>query len=165
VAVKKNQRKKSLKTDTRGAVLAEFVVAIFPLLTIFFVFVQLSALSIAKLLTKHSAVVGARAAAVFSNKNDNCPECSGDGSADVNAAVKSALVNWNGRFSSVNATINDTSTREKGNDGDGPYGLVTVTVRARYTCAVPVGKLICPGGGVTITEIKSMPHQGARYRK
>lgn len=159
------ERKKSLKTDTRGAVLAEFVVAIFPLLTIFFVFVQLSALSIAKLLTKHAAVVGARAAAVFSNKNDNCPECQGDGSGDVNSAVKSALVNWQGRFSSVSTTVDDTSTRERGDEGFGPYGLVTVTVRARYSCQVPVGKLICPGGSVTITEIKSMPHQGARYRK
>lgn len=165
MAVKRRTGKKSLRTDTRGAVLAEFVVAIFPLLTVFFVFVQLSAISIAKLLTKHSAVVGARAAAVFSNKNSNCPECSGDGTAEVNAAVRTALVNWQGRFGSVSASIDDTSTNEKGNDGDGPYGLVTVTVRARYTCQVPVGKLICPGGSVTITEIKSMPHQGARYKK
>lgn len=162
---KTEQAEKSLLTDKRGAVLAEFVVAIMPLLTVFFVFVQISALSIAKLLVKHSAVVGARAAAVFSNKNDNCPECQGDGVAEVNGAVRSALVNWQDRFSSVNATVDDRSNRDKGDEGFGPYGLVTVTVRARYQCKVPLGKMICPGGELTITEIKSLPHQGARYKK
>lgn len=157
--------KKSLKTDTRGAVLAEFVIALLPLLTCFFVFVQISALGIAKLMVKHSAVVGARAAAVFSNKNDNCPECQGDGVGAVNAAARSALVTWQGKFSSVSATVDDTSTRDKGDEGFGPYGLVTVTVRATYRCEVPLGRIICPGSVVTITEKKSMPHQGARYRK
>jgi hypothetical protein len=161
-----SSRKTSLKTDTRGAVLAEFVVAIFPLLTIFFVFLQISAVSVAKLMVKHSAVIGARAAAVFSNKRDNCPECSGDGVAEVNGAVRAALVNWQGKFGSVTATVDDASSRDKGsNEGYGPYGLVTVTVRASYRCEVPVGRLICPGGNLSITEIKSMPHQGARYKR
>lgn len=161
------QEKKSLRTDTRGAVLAEFVVAIFPLLTVFFVFVQISALSIAKLLVKHSAVVGARAAAVFSNQHNNCPECSGgDGQGAVNLAVRSALVNWQSKFTSVTATVEDNSSREIGdNQGYGPYGLVTVRVRAVYKCEIPVGKIICSGGTVTIRETKTMPHQGARYVK
>jgi hypothetical protein len=158
-------KKKSLRTDTRGAVLAEFVVAIFPLLTVFFVFLQISAVSIAKLMVKHSAVIGARAAAVFSNKGNNCPECTGDGEGEVNAAVRAALVNWQGKFSNVSASVNDTSTDQAGDQGFGPYGLVTVTVRASYKCEVPVGRVICPGGVLTITEIKSMPHQGARYKK
>src|SRR6185369_9756519 len=114
------KERKSLRTDTRGAVLAEFVVAIFPLLTVFFVFLQISALSIAKLLVKHSAVIASRAAAVYSNKNSNCPECQGDGSAEVNSAAKTALVNWQKHFSSVTTDITDTSTNQKGNDGDGP---------------------------------------------
>lgn len=160
------EEKRSLRTDTRGAVLAEFVVAIFPLLTIFFVFVQISAVSIAKLMVKHSAVIGARAAAVFSNKRDNCPECTGNGEGEVNGAVRAALVNWQGKFSSVSAFVDDNSSRDIGsNEGYGPYGMVTVTVRAAYTCEVPIGRLICPGGTLTITEIKSMPHQGARYKR
>ena len=36
--------KKSLMRDQRGAVLAEFAIALVPLLTIFFVFVQISAI-------------------------------------------------------------------------------------------------------------------------
>ena len=161
-AKKTEAGKRSLRTDTRGAVLAEFVVAIFPLLTVFFVFLQISAVSVAKLMVKHSAVVGARAATVFSNKGENCPECTGDGEGEVNAAVRAALVNWQGKFASVNATVQDSSNTDRPH---GPYGLVTVTVRASYKCEVPVGKVICPGGTLSITEIKSMPHQGARYKK
>jgi Flp pilus assembly protein TadG len=161
-----NNKRKSLRTDTRGAVLAEFVVAIFPLLTVFFVFVQISAISVAKLLVKHSAVISARAAAVYANGNKNCPECQGDGAGEINNAAKTALVNWKDKFASVSATVTeDKSTNEKGEEGFGPYGLVTVTVRARYKCEVPVGKVICPGGTLLITETKSMPHQGARYKK
>lgn len=159
---------KSLKTDTRGAVLAEFVIAIIPLLTVFFVFVQISALSIAKLLVKHSTIVGARAAAVFSNQHENCPECTSDGRAVVTAAVRSALVNWQSKFTSVTADVEDNSSREIGDDqGYGPYGLVTVRVEARYKCEIPLGKVICSGGGntVLIRETKTMPHQGARYTK
>ena len=146
-----------LLNDNRGAVLAEFVVALVPLLTIFFVFVQISAIAAARIRFKHAAVIGARAAAVFSNKNDNCPECQGDGTSEVNSAVRAALGSA-GRNISTNATVNDRSNRSD------PYGLVTVTVTGQYQCGVPLGKIICGGGSVTFTERKSMPHQGALYR-
>jgi hypothetical protein len=148
---------KSLLHDKRGAVLAEFVVALVPLLTIFFVFVQISAIAAARIRFKHAAVIGARAAAVFSNKGDNCPECSGDGTGEVNAAVRAALGSVNRNVTGVSASVNDRSNRSD------PYGLVTVTVTGNYQCGVPLGKIIC-GGGVTFTERKSMPHQGAIYR-
>jgi len=80
---------KTLVKDQRGAVLAEFVVAIFPLLTIFFVFVQLSMLAVSSLIVKHSAVVGARAASVFANEHQNVPEqCGDDGRAKIDSAVR-----------------------------------------------------------------------------
>lgn len=157
--MEKKDQEKNLLGDQRGAVLAEFVVAIVPLLTIFFVFVQISAISAARLRFKHAAVIGARAAAVFSNQGDNCPECSGDGSGEVNAAVRSALGSAGRNMSGVSAEVNDRSNR---ND---PYGLVTVTVTGRYQCGVPLGRIICgTGGSVTFTERKSMPHQGALYK-
>ena len=156
--MEKKNDKKNLLRDQRGAVLAEFVVAIVPLLTIFFVFVQISAISAARIRFKHAAVIGARAAAVFSNKGDNCPECSGDGSGEVNAAVRAALGSAGRSMSGVSADVNDRSNRSD------PYGLVTVTVTGRYQCGVPLGRIICGGGSVTFTERKSMPHQGALYR-
>jgi hypothetical protein len=149
--------KQNLLNDKRGAVLAEFVVALVPLLTVFFVFVQISAIAAARIRFKHAAVIGARAASVFSNKNDNCPECQGDGSGEVNAAVRAALGSQ-ARSINASATVTDRSNRSD------PYGLVTVTVTGQYQCGVPLGKIICNGGSVTFTERKSMPHQGALYR-
>ena len=93
-------------------------------------------------------------------------QCTTNGEGEVNAAVRSALVNWQDKFNGVSAVVDDNSSRDIGsNEGYGPYGMVTVTVRASYRCEVPVGRLICPGGTLTITEIKSMPHQGARYKR
>jgi hypothetical protein len=152
---------KRLVKDRKGAVLAEFVVAIFPLLTIFFVFVQLSMLAVSALIVKHSAVVGARAAAVFSNQSRNVPEmCGDDGSAKIDEAVRAAIGPWQNRIS-TSVTVRDQSSR---NENDGVYDLVTVTVTAQVRCAVPVGKPICGAGGIKqIVDVKSMPHQGARY--
>jgi uncharacterized membrane protein YgcG len=152
---------KRLIADKKGAVLAEFVVAIFPLLTIFFVFVQYSMLATSALIVKHSAVIGARAAAVFANEKQNVPEqCSDNGLAKVDDAVRAAIGPWQNRISTT-TTVRDQSSRSE----DGVYDLVTVTVTARVRCTVPLGKFICGlGGSHEIIDIKSMPHQGARYK-
>jgi hypothetical protein len=141
-------------------VLAEFVVAIVPLLTIFFVFVQISSIAAARIRFKHAAVIGARCAAVSSNKNNTCPECKGDGEAKVNDAVRAGLGSTAAKsYTGIRATVNDRSSERD------PYGLVTVTATASYTCAVPLGRIICgAGGAVTFTERKSLPHQGANYK-
>jgi hypothetical protein len=148
---------KTLRRDQRGAVLAEFVITFIPLMSCFFVFLQLSLVASARLRLKHAAVIGARAAAVFSNVNDNCPECCGSGQAEIEAGVRAAIgTPSNLAVSSVE--VNDQSSR---ND---PYGLVSVTVTGRYQCGVPLGKIICGESTTTFVETKSMPHQGARYR-
>ena len=147
--------KAGLRRDQRGAVLVEFVVVLVPRLTIFFVFTQLSAVAIAKLRFKHATVIGARAAAVFSNSGDNCPECSGSGQSEVNAAVRAAL--QGSGVTVLSASVQDSSNR------DDPYNLVQVRVTGVYNCTVPLGRVIC-GGMLPFTETKSMPHQGARYR-
>lgn len=156
----KKEKRASLKDDKRGAVLVEFVVAFVPLMTVFFVFVQLSQLAIARLLVKHAAVVGARSAAVFYNEHDNVPEmCGKDGKGKVDDAVNAALGHWSNRITAT-TDVTDTSNRE----GDGPYNLVTVKVTAVVSCKVPLGRLICPAGKTIMIDTKSMPHQGARYK-
>jgi Flp pilus assembly protein TadG len=50
VSAPKKKELRSLKSDQRGAVLVEFVVAFVPLMTVFFVFTQLSQLLVAKLI-------------------------------------------------------------------------------------------------------------------
>jgi Flp pilus assembly protein TadG len=148
-----------LRTDQRGAVLAEFVIAIVPLLITFFSFVQLSKIATARLMVKHGTIIGARAASVISNVNNNNPGAKGDGKADITQAVRHGMGTWiaNGSISSVDVKIDDQSTR---ND---PYGWVIVTTTATYQCRVPMGFIACGGRTKTLTESYRMPHQGAIY--
>lgn len=147
--------------DKRGAVLAEFVVVLVPLLTTFFVFLQLSAMTVAKLRFKHGTVVAARAAAVFSNQRNNCPECSGDGRREIEGAARAGVGNNSG-IRITNVQIDDRSTLDDSQNGH--YGPVSVTVTGSYTCGVPLGRIICTGMRPWV-EKKTMPRQGARYTR
>jgi hypothetical protein len=152
---------KALLGDKRGAVLAEFVLVLVPLMTTFFVFLQLSAIAVARLRFKHGTVVAARAAAVYSNQHGNCPECSGDGKSEIENAAR-AGVGANSQIRITKVEIEDRSTKDDSQNGQ--YGPVTVKVTGRYTCRVPLGKIICVGMK-PFEETKTMPRQGARYDK
>jgi hypothetical protein len=150
--------------DTKGAVMAEFVIAIVPVLTTFFSFVQLSRIATARLVVKHSAIVGARAAAVMSNANDNLPDQPGGGQqGEVTNAVKTSMGPWfaGGGITGVNVTVKDSSSRARPN---GQYDWVEVKVSATYACKIPMGFIACGGGTKTIEETYKMPHQGALYK-
>lgn len=150
---------KRLRKDQKGAVLAEFVIAIVPVMMTFFSFVQLSRIATARLVVKHSAIVGARAASVLSNQHDNNPGASGDGQSDITNAVKAALGPWSRTMVGVNVTVNDQSSSSD------PYGWVEVKVSATMVCNVPMGNIAC---GLSRTkkleETYKMPHQGATYK-
>ena len=151
---------KKLRTDKRGAVLAEHVIAIVPILMTFFTFVQLSKVATARLVVKHSAIIGARAGAVISNANNNTPDAQGDGKGDIQTAVQQAMGPWasKGQITGVNVTVQDQSNR------DDYYGWVTVKVTADYRCTVPMGFLACGGMSKKLEETYRMPHQGAIYK-
>ncbi|MBN9166968.1 MAG: hypothetical protein J0I07_38915 [Myxococcales bacterium] len=151
--------RRDLRRDTRGAVMAEFVIAIVPLLMTFFSFVQLSKVATARLVVKHGTIIGARAASVISNANNNTPDAKGDGKADIQNAVRVAMAPWTakGSITGVDVQVNDQSSR------DDPYGWVTVTVKATYNCNVPMGFIACGGRSKTLEESYRMPHQGAIY--
>lgn len=150
-----------LARDTRGAVLAEFCIALVPLLTTFFSFVQLSKIATARLVVKHSAIVGARAAAVMTNGANNNPGTKeGTNEEDVTNGVKAALGTWwskSGGIKSVAVQVNDSSTRED------PFDWVEVRVSATYECNVPMGFIACGGKTMRLQETYRMPHQGAIY--
>lgn len=153
---------RSLQRNTKGAVLAEFVIAIVPVFAVFFNFVQLSKVATARLVVKHSAICGARAAAVMANANDNTPDQpAGDQKGEIEKAVKVAMGPWfanSGGITNVKTTVTDSSTRAD------PYGWVEVKVEAIYSCRVPMGAPACGGFTKTITETVRMPHQGASYK-
>ena len=153
---------KKLNADKRGAVLVEFLVALMPLMITFSCFVQITEMATAKLVLKHSAVVGARAAAVISNKNNNTPDQpKGANQADIEAGVKAALGPWLPHMQSVQVKVEDSSSC------DDPYGMVKVTVTVQHKCEVPFGgRLLCGavGGTHTMKQAYGFPHQGARYK-
>lgn len=152
---------KELKTDQRGAVLVEFAVAFMPLMITFSAFVQLQQMATARLVVKHSAVVGARAAAVISNKAKNTPDQKdGDNQDEIKAGVMAGLGPWKNTMKNVTVTVDDTSTCED------PYGMVSVTVAADYKCSVPFSNIFMCGAGKTHSfkpMIARFPHQGARF--
>jgi uncharacterized membrane protein YgcG len=151
----------NLHSNKKGAVLVEFLIALMPLMITFSCFVQLSQMATAKLVVKHSAIVGARAAAVISNKHNNTPDQpKGENKADIEAGVNAALGPWKKQMATVTVKVEDSSSC------DDPYGMVKVTVTAAHKCLVPFGgRLMCGAVGATHTmeQAYTMPHQGARY--
>ena len=152
---------RDLHTDKKGAVLVEFLIALMPLMITFSCFVQLSQMATAKLVLKHSAIVGARAAAVIYNKNNNTPDQpKGENKADIEAGVHAALGPWDKEMQTVVVKVEDSSSCSD------PYGMVKVTVTVAHKCNVPFGgRLMCGAVGATHTmeQAYAMPHQGARY--
>lgn len=152
---------RELNSDKRGAVLVEFAVAFMPLMITFSAFAQLQHMATAALVVKHSAVVGARAAAVMSNAGKNTPDQpEGDNLADIKKGVEAAMGPWKATMSGVDVKVADSSSCSD------PYGMVSVTVTADYKCSVPFANLFMCGAGRTHT-FKAMtarfPHQGARF--
>lgn len=138
---------KALARDRHGAVLVEFVVALVPVLIVFFSIAQLSALGYTSLLVKHAAFVAARAEAVVH------PGMSDSGSeGDVTAAANLVLARL-----PVGAHVTSALAPAQSQD------MNTTTVRVDVPCSVPLGNLIVCGGGTThtMTAQASFPNQGS----
>ena len=153
-------RRRSLRSDGRGAVLAEFSIAIIPMLMAFFCFFQLGMFMVGKMIVRHAAIVGARAAAVVTGGGATNPTLGGAAqgtNGDVESAVNQALGVW-GDNGMLKATTDVT-------DSGGPHATLTVRVEATFQCNTPLGKhWVCGGDTKTFTEVASMPKQGATYR-
>lgn len=150
----------SLHRDTRGAALVEFIVAFMPLMTAFLCFCQLSTVAIAGLMVKHSAIIGARGAAVISSVHQNNPGAANKyGEGEIKDGVRAALGPWAKRMAKLDVSVDDQSSLQD------PYGPVRVTVNASFNCFVPVANVfVCGGSTRKFTETVAFPHQGARYK-
>lgn len=140
-------------TGTKGAVLAEFVVVIFPLLVLFFTSVQAAAAYSASLRLRHATIIGARAAAVILPPNPG-----GVGTeADIDKAIDVALGGTRANFVSLNV---------KKTPAPKPRELLTIEVTGEYRCGVPLGgRVMCGADGLTTMGpiVIRYPNQGAEY--
>jgi len=142
---------RSFFADARGAVIAEFMVAVTPFLMIFFATAQFSTLSVAKLLTQHAAFTGARAAMVVCSD----PQGQGDAQGTIQRAATLA-------YGPAGSVASPTATISGGCDAVS-QGPVTVQVTTNFPCSIPLGNLlVCQGTSKTLTATATMPNQGSQ---
>jgi hypothetical protein len=160
--------------STEGAVYAEFVIAVVPMLVLFWGLMQLNGLLLADLVARHAVVNAVRAAIVCDS--DDPPQsgselaapngCSFEAAKMTLAAVKS--------FSPPGGANPDFSLSVEGANTNG-NDPVTVTLIAHYHCEVPlVGGFVCGlmhsalshGNELTSAALvrrATLPNQGAGY--
>jgi Flp pilus assembly protein TadG len=144
------------RASSRGAAMAEFVVAIVPIMIAFFSFTQLGYVYTAHLAMKHAALVAAREGSLSLEPQHNPGAKGGEGAAI--AAANAAIGSLSGALT--------LSTRVTGSGSRN--GTVTATVSGTYKCSVPLGsRVVCGFGGVTTFKdyTVSLPLQGAEYKE
>ncbi len=145
---------------TKGAVLAEFILAFMPIMTIYLTMLELAHYFVIREVVVHAANATARACAVVGPVNDAPPGKNGN-TGDAKAAGEWALKPWMASGNNV-VNINVSCTQAAAAD---PYGQDIGHITADYKCSVPIAKLIaCAGGPKKIDVTSSFPHQGAKYK-
>jgi hypothetical protein len=135
-----------------GAAIAELVIAIVPILILFFTIAQFAAIGFASLLVRHAAFVAARCQAVV---HTNMADVAGAGNEPTTAAGV-VLSTVPGKLTSVSSTAVDPLSQL----------MSTTTVSFDYRCGVPLGGLfVCGRGGTrTLSASASFPNQGSYYQ-
>jgi Flp pilus assembly protein TadG len=162
---------KGLSRSTAGAAYVEFIIALFPMMLLFFGTMQLNGLLLADLVTRHAAVHAVRAAIVCDSQAGSPQKagqlaskggCSWEAANMTLAAIKS--------FGAPDFALTIDGASPSGN------GMVTATVTASYHCRVPLaGPLLCglvrdditrqgESGVLLLTRRASLPNQGANYQ-
>jgi hypothetical protein len=152
---------------TRGAVMAEFIIAFMPIMLIYLTLCELTAVFVDRELIMHAANVTARACSVVEGYDmPNAPKLSGPAD-DATQAGKIALFDGAtgafGMLGKPNFSIDKVECLHK--QTDDPYGEDVGHIQATYKCFVPWAKtIVCSGGNKSIEVSSSFPHQGAKYK-
>jgi hypothetical protein len=183
--------KQRLRRDTRGAVHVEFLVAFLPVFVFFLCLVQVALLFAARLMVDHSAVNGARAAAVVLGDNPETYEGEPMNTLGKHRrrAVRDAVILTlaplvlDGSVDGLKVTFPTTSGGED-QPMDAPIEpmtlrgakMVRVQVEADVLCKIALANAIACTGfqswvssrltfgrRVTMTSEAIFPYQGARY--
>jgi len=162
--------------DARGAAYVEFIIAIMPMLILFWGIMQLNGLLLADLVVRHAAVHAVRAAIVCDSEVTSAGGPQSKGQLEQSGGCSWEAANLTlGAIHSFGAppdfTVDVEGASPSGN------GKVTATVSATYHCSVPlVASLVCGGlsidsaahlGGPATFVLKreaSLPNQGANYK-
>ncbi|HMI83522.1 MAG TPA: hypothetical protein VK550_05475 [Polyangiaceae bacterium] len=160
----------SLRSES-GSAYVEFLIAIVPMLILFWGIMQLNGLLLADLVARHAAVHAVRAAIVCDSQVGH-PQSADELAAPGGCAYEAAKL----ALSAVRSFgAPDFSVRIEGasRSGNAP---VTATVIASYRCQVPLAaSLLCSGlihdegggraasGVMTLTRKATLPNQGAGY--
>lgn len=163
------QRRCGLRADRRGAVYVEFLGAFFPIFFAFWCLMQSAGLYSAKLIVKHSAYLGVRAAAVVipddPKKYDSKPgQVSGKRKTAIENAVKMGL-GANRSLMNLLASIEVQGSNGKEKSSFGRDEVVIVKVKVPYRCRLPIAdKVVCGFAGLTMVEGQAaMVVHGADY--
>jgi Flp pilus assembly protein TadG len=154
-----------------GSAYVEFIIAIVPMLVLFWGIMQLNGLLLADLVARHAAVHAVRAAIVCDSQvghPQSAEELSAPGGCSYEAA-KLALSAVQS-FGAPDFTVRIEGASRHGN------APVTATVVASYRCQVPLAaSLLCSGlirdedgiaaprGFLNLTRKATLPNQGAGY--
>lgn len=159
--------------STRGAAYVEFIIAIVPMLILFWGLMQLNGLLLADLVVRHAATHAVRAAIVCDS--DAEPQDGGQLAAPKGCSYEAAKMTLSAIKSFSPPGSNDPafSLEVSGASPDG-NAPVTVTLRANYYCQVPLASFVCgfasagtPSGDrmrvAMLTRKATLPNQGAGY--
>lgn len=165
----------SLRKNTDGAVMVEFLVAFLPVMTFAMCIFQQTALYTGQLLTEHAALSAARAASVV--VPDDPSRYGGEGANTVGQKRKEAI-----KLAAIRAlgplvqdeNIKDLDVEVGGSNGQtvgtnnasiGAKAPINVTVNATFQCKVPLAaQIICDGNReFKLTASATLPNQGASF--
>lgn len=157
------ERAKRDPKGTKGAVYVEFLVVFWPIFTAFWILTQATGLYAGKLIVMHSAVTGARAAAVVipddpANYGGEKPpnQLTGKRKAAIERAVTIPTA--------ANGSLGTPEVLFPNGTNYPPGSIVTVHVKVPYYCSLPIAKwFVCIGGTRILEAQASMPVHAATY--
>ncbi len=147
---------------TKGAVYAEFLIVFWPIFLTFWVLTQAAGLYSAKLIVMHSAVTGARAAAVVIP--DDPKNYSGEEPNKLTSKRKQAIERAVTIPQLASLSLGMPEVEYPNGNNYGPGSTVVVHVKTPYYCSLPIAKwFVCIAGTRILEGRASMPVHAATY--
>ncbi|MCA9594452.1 MAG: hypothetical protein KC776_14105 [Myxococcales bacterium] len=147
---------------TKGAVYVEFLIVFWPIFLTFWVLTQAAGLYSAKLIVMHSAVTGARAAAVVIP--DDPKNYGGEEMNKLTSKRRQAIERAVAIPQLASLSLGMSEVEFPNGTSYGPGSTVVVHVKTPYYCELPIAKwFVCIAGTRILEGRASMPVHAATY--